>query len=170
MDEINPWVHNLHFLLQIGRIDVGLKSEISSLPFREFSYRKQEELNPCDRRKGNGSILKEGRDRLEIKTKRIIRIVRHWNRLTREVVDAPFLETSKVRLDGAVSTWSGYQCPCSLHGSWTRWPLKVPSNSNHSMTIWNNCLEEKMSLALLAQPNTSRVLHLLVWKTAGFDS
>ena len=61
-------------------------------------------MNPCDRRKGNGFKLKEGRDRLEIKTKRIIRIVRHWHRLTREVVDAPSLETSKVRLDGAVST------------------------------------------------------------------
>jgi len=25
--------------------------------------------------------------------------------------------------------------PCSLQGSWTRWPLKVPSNSNDSMIL-----------------------------------
>jgi len=58
----------------------------------------------CDRTKGNGSKLKEGRYRLKIKTKRIIKVVRHWNRLTREVVDAPSLETFKVGLDGALST------------------------------------------------------------------
>ena len=31
-------------------------------------------------------------------------MVKHWNRLPREVVDAPFMKTFKVRLDGALST------------------------------------------------------------------
>jgi len=33
----------------------------------------------------------------------MIRVMRHWSRLLREVVDAPSLETLKVRLDGALS-------------------------------------------------------------------
>jgi len=33
-----------------------------------------------------------------------VRVVRHRHRLPREVVDAPSLETLKVRLDGALST------------------------------------------------------------------
>jgi len=32
-----------------------------------------------------------------------MRVVKHQNRLRREVVEAPFLETFKARLDGALS-------------------------------------------------------------------
>ena len=48
--------------------------------------------------------MKEGRFRSDIREKFFtMRVVRCWNRLLREVVDAPSLEVFKARLDGAAS-------------------------------------------------------------------
>ncbi|KAK4811729.1 hypothetical protein QYF61_005297 [Mycteria americana] len=58
----------------------------------------------CNRTKGNGFKLEEGRFRLDIrKTFFRMSVVKHWRRLPREVVDAPSLETFQGRLDGAPS-------------------------------------------------------------------
>ncbi|KFP15295.1 hypothetical protein Z169_08648, partial [Egretta garzetta] len=52
----------------------------------------------------NDFKLKQGRFRLDIRKKFFtMRVVKHRNRLPRDIVEAPSLEAFKARLDGALS-------------------------------------------------------------------
>ena len=50
-------------------------------------------------------MLREGRFRLAVRRKFLtMRVVRCWNRLPRDAVDAPSLAAFKTRLDGALGS------------------------------------------------------------------
>jgi len=81
---------------------------IAAFQYLKGAYRKDGQglfTRACsDRTRANGCKLKEARFSLDIRKKFFtMRVVRHWHRLPRVVVDAPSLEVFKARLDGALS-------------------------------------------------------------------
>ena len=88
----------------------------------------------CVRTRDNGFKLEEGGFRLEIRKKFFTMTVKPLPRLSREVVDAPSLETFQARLDGALSTLIQLKMSL-LTAPQTGWPGEVPSHPNHSVMI-----------------------------------
>jgi len=85
------------FSLENRRLQGGL---IAAIQYLKGDYKQElNQLFPWRRRRRNGFKLKEIRFRLEVRRKFFTeRMVRCWNRMPREVVDAPSLEMFKNRL------------------------------------------------------------------------
>ena len=81
---------------------------IAAFQYLKGAYREAGEglfIRICsDRTRGNGFKLEEGRFALDIRKKFFtVSVVRHWNRLPNDTVDAPFLKALTTGLDGALS-------------------------------------------------------------------
>jgi len=80
---------------------------IAGFQYLKGAYRKNREnifsRACCNRTRSNGFKVRESRFRLDTRKKFFtLRVVKHWDRLPREAVEAPSLETVKPRLDRAL--------------------------------------------------------------------
>ena len=93
------------FSLEKGRLQEDL---IMAFQYLKGAYKQEGEWLlrvDSDRTKGNGFKLRQGWFRSDIRSKFFTqRVVAHWNRLPKEVVDAPSLEAFKARLDMALGS------------------------------------------------------------------
>jgi len=63
-----------------------------------------------------------------------MKMIRHRNKLPREVTDALSLEVFKARLDRNLGNLMEFEVTLPKAGSWN-WILKVPSNTSHSIFL-----------------------------------
>ncbi|PKU34267.1 hypothetical protein llap_15428 [Limosa lapponica baueri] len=94
---------------------------IAAFQYLKGAYRRAGEgffvRKRSDRTWGNSFKLEEGRFRLDTRKKFFpVKVVRQWNRLPREVVDAPSLEVFKTRLDGALSNLVWWEVSLPMAG------------------------------------------------------
>ena len=59
----------------------------------------------------------------------------HWNRLPKEVVDAPSLEAFKARLVVALGSLVWWLVTLHIAGGWNEMSTVVLFNSDHSMVL-----------------------------------
>jgi len=62
-------------------------------------------------------------------------VVRHWNKLSREVLDASTLKLFKARLDGVLSKLVLWKVSLPTAEALELDDLKFPPNPNHSMIL-----------------------------------
>lgn len=105
----------------------------------------------CSRTRSDGCKLTEGWPELDIRKKILtVKMMRHWHRFPREVMDAPSLETGKI------STWCVWSCPCS----WTGWLLEVPSLPTQTIPWYTENPQFASPLFSLSPVLTP---HLVLW-------
>lgn len=95
--------------------------------------------------------------------------MKHWNRIPREV-DIPLLEIQG-QVGWALSNPFQGKMFLSMAGGWTRWPLKVPPNPNHSIIIptmkqWSSAKQPKKSEIIIKKEVGKRLAPHFVFPTS----
>ena len=91
------------------KVCVGKGNLIAAFQYLKEAYKQEGQWLfkrvDSDRTRENGFKLRQGRFWLDIRRKFFTqRVVTHWSRLPKEVVDAPSLEAFKARLDVALGS------------------------------------------------------------------
>ena len=122
------------FSLEKGRLQGDLTVAFQYL---KGAYKQEEEQLfmrvDSDRTRGNGFKMRQGRFRLDIRKKFFTQwVVTHWNRLPKEVVDAPSVEAFKARLDVALDSLVRWLATLHIAGGWNSVIIVVLFNPGHS--------------------------------------
>ncbi|RMC06908.1 hypothetical protein DUI87_16358 [Hirundo rustica rustica] len=126
-----------------------------NLPVSEGACREAREglfiRSCCNRTRSDRDKLKEGKFRLDIRKKFFtLRVVRHWNRLPKEVVDAPSLVVFKPGPVRAVSALG--------MGAWNKLVFKVYSNQLTFCGQGSSLLQKLNFLSLQQQKHANRTI------------
>jgi len=128
-------------------------------------------LESSDRTRGNDSKLRHGRFRLNIKKHFFAKTVaKPWNRLPREVVDAPSLSVFKRHLNNVLNNLVSFWSALNWSGCWTKMIVVGPCQIKYFFLFYPILVYSSLSPLLQDLPWCSSSVHIMGWFKACLPS